>query len=188
MKDLLQGGKFLLFDLASVLSFFLLFSLTHSITLAVIAGLALALAQIGLELLRRKPVDTLQWVSLVVVLASGAGTLHTSNPLYVMLQPTAIYLLVGLAMLRRGWMKRYLPPRALEYVPDLTIAFGYVWAGLMFLSAAINLGLALNLDAKSWSLAISAWGIGSKFGLFFVQYGAMKFTGRRRYRARLALA
>jgi intracellular septation protein A len=188
MKDLLQAAKFLLFDLASVLLFFLLFSLTHSMPLAVLAGLALALALIGLELLRHKPVHTLQWISLVAVLASGAGTLHTGNPLYVMLQPTAIYLLVGLAMLRRGWMERYLPPPALEHVPDLAITFGYVWAGLMFLSAAINLGLAFNLDAKSWSLAISAWGTASKFGLFFVQFGVMKFIGRRRYRARLAPA
>ena len=184
--DLLRAAKFLLFDLASVLFFFLLYSLSHNMALAMTGGLALVIAQIGWELARGRAVDALQWVSLVVVLASGAGTLHTNNPLYVMLQPTAIYLLVGWAMLKRGWMNRYLPQDALDYVPDLAIAFGYVWAGLMFLSAAVNLGLALKLDMKFWSLAISSWGIASKLALFFAQYGTMRFIGRRRHRARLA--
>jgi len=185
MKNLLHSAKFLLLDLAGVLLFFLLYSLTHNLALGVIAGLVLALAQIGWEILHKKPVDTLQWISLITVLASGAGTLHSGNPLYVMLQPTAIYLLVGWAMLKRGWMTRYLPPDAMEYVPDLAITFGYVWAGLMFLSAAINLNLAFHLDVKSWGAAISTWGIASKSALFFVQFCVMRFIGRRRYRARI---
>src|ERR1700742_2500793 len=73
MKDLIHSAKFLLFDLAGVLFFFLLYNLTHSMALAIIAGLVLALGQIGLELLRRKKVDTLQWVSLATVLAKGGG-------------------------------------------------------------------------------------------------------------------
>ena len=188
MKDLLHSAKFLLLDLAGVLFFLLLYSLTHSLVLAVIAGLALAVGQIGLELLRGKTVDALQWVSLVVVLSSGAGALYSNNPLYVMLKPTFIYLLVAWAMLKRGWMKRYLPPDALDYVPDLAITFGYVWCGLMVLSAAINLVLAFHMDVKSWGAAIAVWGIASKSALFLVQYGVMKFIGRRRYRMRMALA
>lgn len=188
MKDLLHSARFLLLDLAAVLLFFLLYSFTHNLALGVIAGLVLALAQIGWEILRRKPVDTLQWVSLITVLASGASTLHSGNPLYVMLQPTVIYLMVGWAMLKRGWMNRYLPPDALNYVPDLAIFFGYVWAGLMALSAFVNLGLALSLDVKAWGAAISAWGIASKAALFLVQYCTMKAIGRRRYRARLVAA
>lgn len=188
MRDLLHTAKFLLFDLASTLFFFGLYSLTQELTLSVVAGLALAFGQIGWELVRGKSVDALQWVSLVAVAASGASTLHTGNPLYVMLQPSALYALVGLAMLQRGWMNRYLPQRALQYLPDLGIAFGYVWAGLMFVSAAVNLDLALTLDMKGWGMAITAWGIVSKAGLTFVQFAVMKSAGRRRRLARAALA
>ena len=188
MKDLLYAAKFLVFDLASTLFFFGLYGLSHNVTLSVIAGLGLAFGQIGWELVRRRPVDALQWVSLVAVAASGVSTLHTGNPLYVMLQPSALYALVGLAMLQRGWMNRYLPQRALEYLPDLGIAFGYVWAGLMFASAAVNLGLALTLDIKSWGVAIATWGIASKAALILIQFGVMKSAGRRRRQARTALA
>jgi intracellular septation protein len=188
VKDLLYAAKFLVFDLASTLFFFALYGLSHNMMLSVIAGLGLAFGQIGWELVRGKPVDALQWVALVVVAASGAGAMHTGNPLYVMLQPSLLYLLIGAAMLQRGWMNRYLPPRAQEYLPDLGIAFGYVWAGLMFVSAAVNLGLALALGMKSWGMAIAAWSIVSKTGLILIQFGVMKSKGRRRRLARTALA
>lgn len=188
MKDLLHSARYLVFDTASTLFFFVLYSATHDIALAVIAGLGLAFSQIGWELVRGKPVDALQWVSLVVVVAGGFSTLHTGNPFYVKLQPSVLYALVGFAMLQRGWMNRYLPPRAVEYLPDLGIAFGYVWAGLMFLSAAVNLGLALSLDTQSWGASIGLWGIASKIGLTLIQYGVMKSTGLRRRRARIAAA
>ena len=188
MKNLLHAARSLAFDLASTLLFFALYSATHNLTWSVIAGLALAFGQIGWELLRKRPVDAVQWISLVVVAASGAGTLNTGNPLYVMLQPSALFLLVGLAMLQRGWMNRYLPPRAQEYIPDLGIAFGYVWAGLMFVSVFVNLGLALSLDMHHWGAAILAWNIASKAALIVIQFAVMKSTGRRRHQARTALA
>jgi intracellular septation protein len=186
MKDLLHALKFLVFDLASTLFFFGLYSATHNVALSVIASLALAFGQIGWEFAHGKSVDALQWVSLAAVSAGGLGTLHTGNPLYVMLQPSALYGLAGVAMLQRGWMNRYLPQPALEYLPDLGIAFGYVWAGLMFVSAAVNMGLALTLDLKSWSVAIAVWGLFSKAALIVIQVAVMKSAGRQRRRARLA--
>lgn len=188
MKDLLGALKYLLLDLAATLFFLLSFSVTHNMVLAVIAGMVLAFGQIGWELARGKRVDALQWIGLVVIAASGAGTLHTQNPIYVMLQPTAIYLLVGAAMLQRGWMMRYLPARAVTYLPDLGIAFGYVWAGLMFVSAALNLGLALCLDMHHWGIAIAAWGTASKAGMTLIQFVVMKSAGRRRRAARTLAA
>ena len=188
MKYLLSSGRALLQDLASTILFLILFALTHNVMLAVGLGLALAIGQIGWKLAQGRKIDTLQWVSAIVVIASGISTLITHNPVFVMLKPSVIYLLVGAAMLQRGWMDRYLPPVAREVVPDLGIIFGYVWAGLMFFSAALNLWAALNLGVVAWGTLMSIWGIASKFGLFFVQYGVMKFIGRRRHRRRTAPA
>ena len=64
-----------------------------------------------------------------------------------MLKPSVIYCIVGAVMLKRGWMNRYLPERAAP-VADVATTFGYVWAGLMFASAALNIALALSLDAQ----------------------------------------
>lgn len=180
MKTLLSAARPLLTDLASTILFFCVYVLTGRLLMAVALGLMLAIGQIGWELLRRRPIDTLQWISAVVVLSSGSAALITNDPVFVMIKPSLIYLLVGAAMLKRDWMNRYLPPRALEFVPDLAVTFGYVWAGLMFFSAALNLILALALGVTAWGVAMTAWGIASKTTFFLGQYGLMKFIGRRR--------
>ena len=183
MKDLAIAGRALLLDLASTLLFLALYALTRNLVLSVALGSALALVQIAWRLARRKKVDALQWTSLVVVIAIRGGT-KASSPtirIFVMLKPSAIYALVGVAMLQRGWMMRYMPAPALEYVPDLIIISGYIWAGLMFFSAILNLVLALHYDVIVWGSVMSVWGIGSKLAMFLAQYGVMRFIGRRRH-------
>ena len=148
--------------------------------------MALALARIVWQIVRRLPIDALQWVSLAVVALAGGATLITHDPLFVKLKPSAIYLLVGCAMLQKGWMVRYMPPRAMELVPDMAIGFGYVWAGLMFFSAILNLVLATGQGILAWGALMAAWGTGSKIVLFALQYGLMRSVATRRFRARAA--
>ena len=186
MKDLFQASRVLLLDMASTLLFLAAYLLTGNIFLAVALGMALGIGQIAWELARKQPVEALQWLSLVIILSSGSATFVTNDPVFVMLKPTVIYVVVGIVMLKRGWMNRYLPPIALATVPDLGIAFGYVWAGLMFFSAVLNIVLALTLDVATWAAVKSVWAIGSKAGLFLIQYAVMKSTGIRRARAMMA--
>jgi intracellular septation protein A len=136
-------------------------------------------AQIGWALSRRQPLGSLQILSVILILASGTATFFTADPTFVMLKPSVIYCIVGTVMLKRGWMNRYLPERAAP-VADVATTFGYAWAGLMFASAALNIALALSLDAKTWAAVMSAWGLFSKIGLFLIQYAWMTAVGRRR--------
>jgi intracellular septation protein A len=186
MRNLFQASKILLLDLASTLLFLAVYALTGNLFLAVGLGMALGIAQIGWQLAHKQPVEALQWLSLVIIFASGTATFLTDDPLFVMMKPSIIYLIVGLVMLKRGWMTRYLPPIARATVPDLAITFGYVWAGMMFFSAVLNIVLALTLDIAAWAAVKSVWAIGSKIGLFGIQYAIMKSTGIRRARAIMA--
>lgn len=186
MKNLFEASRILLLDLASTLLFLAAYVLTGNLFLAVGLGMALGLAQIGGEFAHKRPVEALQWLSLVIILASGSATFFTDDPRFVMLKPTVIYIVVGIVMLKRGWMNRYLPPIAQATVPDLGILFGYIWAGLMFFSAALNVALALALDAATWAAVKSVYAIASKLGLFAVQYAIMRTTGVRRARAMMS--
>jgi intracellular septation protein len=182
MKNLLEAGKLLFLDMAATLLFLALYLLTHNIALAVILGMALGIAQIGWELARGKPIDTMQWMSLFLVLGAGTVTLITNDPRFVMIKPSVIYIIVGVVMLRRGWMNRYLPPIAIALVPDIAVIFGYVWSGLMFFSAVLNVIVAVNFDVVTWSVAMSIYGIVSKLALFLIAYATMRIVGGRRYR------
>ena len=187
MKNLFEAGKLLLLDMAATLFFLALYLLTHNVPLSVVLGMLLGIAQIGWQFARRKPVDTMQWMSLFLVLGAGTVTLLTNDPRFVMLKPSVIYIIVGVVMLRRGWINRYLPPIALELVPDVAIIVGYAWSALMFFSAVLNVIVALNVDVATWSIAMSIYGIVSKALMFLAGYVAMRTTGvarRRRAAAR----
>ncbi len=129
MRNLFAAAKLLLLDLASTFLFLVVYLLTKNIPLAVALGVALGIGQIGWELLRKRPIDTMQWLSLFVVVAAGAATLLTNDPRFVMLKPSLIYIVVGVVMLKPGWMNRYLPPVVHEVVPDVAMIFGFVWSG-----------------------------------------------------------
>jgi intracellular septation protein A len=180
VKPLLQVMGVLAADFAATLLFLLLYAVTGNLFVSVAAGMALGLAQIGWRLVARRTVDALQWLSLLLILMSGSAALLLHNPLFVMLKPSVLYLLVGAVMLKRGWMRRYVPERALAVVPDLVDRAGYVWAGLMFVSAALNLALALTLPVLLWGTVMAVWGITSKAALCIGQFVAMKAIGRRR--------
>jgi len=79
MRNLLEAGRVLLLDMAATLFFLVLFLLTHNVAFSVLLGMALGIAQIGWQLMRRKPIDTMQWMSLFLVLGAGTVTLITNR-------------------------------------------------------------------------------------------------------------
>ena len=188
MANLMHSARLLVTDLASTILFLVILLITKDLMLAVGLGVGLGIIQIAWMKIRRQPIDTMQWLSIGLVVVSGIATLLTSDARFVMLKPSVIYCIVGAYMLKPGWMTRYLPPIAVHLVPDLAWTFGFVWAGLMFLSAALNIALALTLDPVSWSAMMSIWGIASKVALFLAQYGLMRFVGVRRAKAAMAQA
>jgi intracellular septation protein len=186
MKNFLNAARLLLLDLASTFFFVGLYLLTNNVVVSVAFGIALGVAQIAFELARRKPIDMMQWISLALVIGSGTATLLTADPRFILVKPSIIYALVGAAMLRRGWMNRYLPPVALEIIPDVAVIVGYAWSALMFATAALNLIVALNFSVETWTAFMGAFTILSKIVLFLASYFTMRSIGVRRRKAALA--
>jgi len=183
MRNLLHAGRLLLLDMASTIAFLVVFLLTHEVALSVALGMALGIAQIGWQFSRKKPIDTMEWLSLFLVLGSGTAALVTNDPRFVMFKPTLIYVIVGLVMLKPGWINRYLPPVAKAVVPDIAVIVGFLWAGLMFASAAVNALVALNFSVVTWAAFMPVYGIVSKVVLFLAGFAIMRFIGRRRMRS-----
>jgi intracellular septation protein A len=183
MKDMMHAGRLLLLDMASTLFFLAVFTVTKSIPLSVALGIALGFAQIGWEIARKKPIDTMQWVSLVIVIASGTATLLTNDPRFMMLKLSVIYVAVGVVMMKPGWLNRYQPAVAMQWIPDIVLIFGFVWSGLMFFSAALNLVVAFTFSVAEWAAIMSLYGTGSKLALFAVQVVVSRYIGQRRHRA-----
>ena len=163
MRILFQSARLLLLDMASTFFFLVLFLLTKNVPLSVTLGVALGVAQIGVQFARGNRIETMEWLSLFVVVASGAATLLTHDPRFVMIKPSVLYVVVGLVMLKPGWMNRYLPPVAKQLVPDVATMFGFVWAGLMFVTSALNIIVALNFSvARPMRCPMAPWHCSAK--------------------------
>ncbi|HEY4174117.1 MAG TPA: septation protein IspZ [Rhodopila sp.] len=188
MTNLLKAAKLLLLDLASTFALVVVYLATNNMPLAAGCGMAVGIIQIGRQVVRKQPIDTMQYLSLVLVVASITASLLTGDPRFVMLKPSLIYIALGIVMLRPGWQNRYLPPIVQETIPDVAIIFGFVWAALMFASAVLNIVVALNFSVTTWSAFMSVYAIGSKLGLFLIQYTVMRSITTRRRRPPVALA
>jgi intracellular septation protein A len=183
MKPFLQTLKLLLSDLAASLLFLLLFLTTHNATLSACLGILFSLIQVASNLVRQKRTDVMQWLSLFLVVAAGVATALTDDPRFVLFKPTAIYAIIGVVMLRPGWMKRYLPAIARSVASDIAHCLGFAWAGLMFITAILNACLAMNAEFATWALTMAIFGIASKAILFIVGFAAIRLTVRFRLRA-----
>ena len=167
---LVHAGKWLAADLFSTLLFVGLYAATHSVYLATGLGIAAGVLQIAYLKLRRSPIDAMQWMSLGLVVVFGGASLFTHDPRFIMFKPTLIYAAIGVVMLRRGWMTRYMPPLGLVWARDVAVVFGYGWAVLMFATGALNIVLVANGDPKLWAVWIAVFPIASKLVLFGIQY------------------
>ncbi len=161
--------RMLAIDSLGVISFAALMAFGVPVIVATAAGVATAVLVIAWQIWRRKKVPALQWVSLALVTISAGATLVTHDPRFVMAKPTLLYAVVGITMLQRGWMNRYLPANLTGHNAATVIFFGYAWAGLMVFTAVANLVVAVEFTAW-WVVFIGVFPLASKFVLCAVQY------------------
>jgi hypothetical protein len=98
----------------------------------------------------------------------------------MLFKPSVIYVIVGTVMLKPGWMNRYLPPIARATASDVAVIVGFVWAALMFVSAAVNAFVAIAWSVQTWAMVMPIFGIVSKLAVFACGFLAIRLTVVRR--------
>jgi len=122
----------------------------------------------------------MQWISLAVVIVLAAASIATQSPRFVMLKPSLGHFAIAAAMLKRGWMSRYLPAVAQRYLPEnVPIIAGYAWSGLMAALGLANALIALYAPFAIWVWFISVGAIGAKVAAFVLQYAVFRTIFRR---------
>jgi intracellular septation protein len=145
--------------------------------LIAIAGLA----QLGWLSFAVRRIAPLRWVSLALTVALAGTTVLTQNPRFLMLKPSIVHLGVATAMLRRGWMTRYITPIARQNVSEMTmVAASYAWAALMAILGFTNLVIALDFDFPTWAWFISVGAVGAKLAAVVLQFIVFRMIVRRR--------
>jgi intracellular septation protein A len=181
IKRLVRAAIPIAFDALGMLFFAALLALHVSVAVAAAIGVVIACAVVGWDIARGRRVPALQWMTLAIMLVSAGATLFTGNPRFVMVKPTIIYSAIGVAMLQRGWMVRYVDPEQVDYIRDLMVGSGYIWAALMFLTAGANLIIALAYTAW-WPFFIGLFPLASKLSLFVANFAVVYAMGSARRR------
>nr|QQZ51309.1 septation protein IspZ [Phenylobacterium glaciei] len=148
----------LVLDFLATIVFLVLVALKVDPTIAATVAIAIGVGQVVVLKIMKRPIAPLQWLGLGLVLVFGTASLLTHDMRFLMVKPTVIYVLVGAFMLKRGWMLRYMPPIAAGHGEDVMVAFGYAWAGLMFVSGIVNAIVAVAFtDHWVAFMAIFPW-------------------------------
>jgi intracellular septation protein A len=180
MKDVFRR---LASDFLSTIVFLAIYLATGNVILATAIAIAGAVAQVVWARVRGQTLGYMTWASLALVIVLGGATLLTHDPRFVLAKPAIGHVAIGIIMLKRGWMLRYLPPIVTETIPEYVTYAGFAWAGLMFVLAAGTVGVAMTGDMKLWAFYISVVLVGAKLAAFAIQYVAFRLLIRSRLRA-----
>ncbi|MDT3671076.1 MAG: septation protein A [Aromatoleum sp.] len=125
------------------------------ILLATVVAILATVGQIAWVWTRHRKVDTMLWISLVIILVFGGATLVFQNPTFIKWKPTALYWLFGGVLLlsallfRRNLIRRML--EAQVKLPDpVWTRLNFAWAAFFIAMGALNLYVAYNFSEEIW--------------------------------------
>jgi intracellular septation protein A len=170
-------------DFFSTIVFLAIYLATDDVLLATAVALAGAVGQVIYSRIKGIEIGYMTWASLGLVIVLGSATLLTHDPRFVLAKPAIGHFAIGLIMLKRGWMLRYLPPIVTETIPEYVTAAGYAWAALCFVLGAGTIAVAMTGDMKLWTFYVTVVLVGAKLAMFAVQYVAFRLLVGSRIRA-----
>jgi intracellular septation protein A len=180
MKDVFRR---LASDFLSTIVFLVIYLATDNVILATAVAIAGAIAQVAWSRIKGQTLGYMTWASLGLVIVLGGMTLLTHDPRFVLAKPAIGHTAIGLIMLKRGWMLRYMPAIVSETIPEYVTFAGYAWAVLCFVLAAGTIGVAMTGDMKLWTFYVTVVLLGAKLAAFAIQYVAFRMLVGSRLRA-----
>jgi intracellular septation protein A len=151
----------LLADMAAGLLFFAVLAITDDIYTATLAGLVFGLGVAGWIWFKTRTLEPMQLLGVGLVVLMGGATILFHDPRFMMYKPTVYFTCLGLVMLKRGWMYRYMPrPPAAPSLSQASIdarrryieRAGVVYCAATLAMAIANALLAGYASQKTWAL------------------------------------
>ncbi len=126
------------------------------IMLATIVTVAASVLQIGYLLVRRKKVDTMLWVSFIIVMVFGGATIYFQSPTFIKIKLTILYWCnASVFLLAQLIFKKNLVKAAMGEqitLPETVWSrLNYAWATFFLLMGALNLYIAFNFSTDIWA-------------------------------------
>ena len=144
----------LLIDFFPIILFFAAFK-AWGIYAATAVAIVATIVQIAYLRFKTGKVETMQWVSLGVIVVFGGATLLAHDENFIKWKPTVLYwlmggaLLVGLVLFKKNFIKSLMG--AQMQLPDsVWNILNWAWTGFFAVMGMLNLWVAFNFDTDTW--------------------------------------
>jgi intracellular septation protein len=166
----------LFMDLLPVALFFVTYKLA-GIYAATGVAIATTVLQIAWAWFKHRKVDTMQWVSLGVIVVFGGATLLLHDETFIKWKPSVLYWLIALGMLISHYLFRKNAMRAMLgeqlVLPEPIWAYvNNAWAGFFAVMGGLNLYVANHFSTDTW-VNFKLFGFGGLMLVFVVAQGLL---------------
>ncbi|QRX82443.1 septation protein A [Glaciimonas sp. PAMC28666] len=125
------------------------------IILATAVAIIATLAQIGYLLTRRKKVDAMLWVSLVIITVFGGATIYFHNDAFIKWKPTVLYwcfaaALLGSQLIMGKNLIRTMMEKQMALPEPIWAKVGLAWSAFFIFMGLLNLYVAFNFPINTW--------------------------------------
>lgn len=144
------------------------------VLLATVVVIVATLAQILWIKARGRKVDTMLWVSLVLVTVLGSATIYFHSENFIKWKPTVLYwvmagaLLVGQVFFRTNLIQRLMGAQ-MELPDAVWRTMNWSWTGFFAAMGVLNLWVAYTFDTNTWVNFKLFGGMGLMFAFVIAQ-------------------
>jgi intracellular septation protein len=143
-----------LFDLFPVILFFAAYKFA-GIYVATGVAIAATFGQIGWVWFRHRKVDTMLWVSLVLITVFGGATLLLQDKTFIQWKPTVLYwlfaaILAGSVIFKKKNLMKSLLSEQMQLPDPAWATMNTSWIGFFIFMGIANLAVAFNFSEDTW--------------------------------------
>lgn len=162
-----------LFDFFPVILFFAAFK-AWDIYVATGVAIVATFAQIGWLLLRGRKVDTMLWMSLVLIVVFGGATIFFHDATFIKWKPTILYwlfagsLLVSAFVFNKNLIRSFMEAQ-IKLPDNVWSRLNIAWIGFFAIMGFLNLYVAFEYPEATWVKFKLFGGMGLMFAFVIAQ-------------------
>jgi len=125
------------------------------ILLATVVAIVATVCQVGWLVVRGRKVDTMLWISLVIIVVMGGATLVSHDDTFIKWKPTILYwifaaVLLGADLFLKKNMIRTMMEKQMTLPDRVWTYLNLSWVGFFLLMGAANLYVATHFSQDAW--------------------------------------
>lgn len=164
----------LILDFFALILFFITYYFTRDIYTATIVAIIAGIFQAAFIWFKYKKLETMQWISLLLIIVFGGLTVILQNELFIKWKPSLLFWAMSIAVLGGILLKKNILKKLMG--KEITLPekiwrnLSWAWAVFFALMGAINLWVAYHFNNDIW-VSYKTFGSMGLMIVFFIAQG-----------------